>query len=86
MLHPYEIAGRTIAEYIIRAFWKEAPHIEAISRVNAAIWVIVFALIMLIYGPYLSFKLTYTPSTRRLLTGPFVNPYILTIAFILNFL
>ena len=66
VLHPYKIAGRTIAEYIIRAFWKEAPYIEAISRVSMAIWVTVFALIMLIYSPYLSFKLTYTPNNIAL--------------------
>ena len=32
VLHPYEIAGRTTAEYIVRAFWKEAPYVEAVSR------------------------------------------------------
>jgi len=41
---------------------------------------------MLICGPYLSFKLTYTPNIYRLLTRPSVKLYILAIAFILNFL
>ena len=44
VLHPYEIAGRTMAEHIVRAFWKEAPYMEAVSQVSAAIWVTVFAL------------------------------------------
>ena len=66
VLYPYEIASRTTAEYIVRAFWKGAPYIEAVSRVSVAIWVTVFVLTMLIYSPHLSFKLTCTPSNIAL--------------------
>jgi len=41
---------------------------------------------MLIYSPYLSLKLTCTPNTHKLLIKPFVKPYMLAVAFILNFL
>ena len=37
VLYLYKIAGWTTAEYIIHAFQKEAPYIEAISQVSAAI-------------------------------------------------
>ena len=37
VLHPYEIASQTTAKYIVFTFWKEAPHIEAVSWVSAAI-------------------------------------------------
>jgi hypothetical protein len=37
VLHPYKIAGWTTIEYIVRAFWKEAPYVEAVSRVSVAI-------------------------------------------------
>jgi len=86
VLYLYKITGRTTAEYTIRAFWKEAPYIEAVSRVSTAIWVITFVLIMLTYSSHLSFKLTYTPNIRRVLTGPSVKLCILAIAFMLNFL
>ena len=59
---------------------------EVVSWVSTAIWVAIFVLTMLIYSPHLSFKFTCTLSTHRLLTGPFVNPFIFTVAFMLNFL
>jgi len=60
--------------------------VKVVSWVSATIWVIIFVLIMLICGPHLSFKFTCTLSTYRLLTEPSVNPFIFTVAFMLNFL
>jgi len=41
---------------------------------------------MLICSPYLSFKSICTLSIHKLLTKPFINPLIFTVAFMLNFL
>jgi hypothetical protein len=40
--------GRITAEYTIRAFWKEAPQVDAVILVRAAMWATAFDLIILI--------------------------------------
>jgi len=86
VLHPYKIASWTTIKYIVYVFWKKAPYMKTISPVSVAIWVTVFILTMLICSPHLSLKLTCTPSIHKLLTGPSIKLYILTVAFMLNFL
>ena len=66
MLYLYEIAGWTTAKYIVFTFWKEAPHVEAVNQISMAIWVAVFVLMMLIYGPHLSFESVCTLNICKL--------------------
>ena len=84
VLHPYVMAGRTTAEYIVFDLRNDAPHVDAVSLVSAAIWVVALTFVMFTCGPHLSLESTWTPSTRSSFTGPSVNFSMLTVAYILN--